>query len=77
MLLRADAGGSGRGGLKEVRFIVVLLGGGIYRMLAPLWILIEGYAQSQSHINCARRKYWLGIFFPCTTIHGRMMPSHR
>ena len=40
MLLGGNEGGSGRGGLKEVRFIVVLLGGGIYCMLALLLTLI-------------------------------------
>ena len=40
MLLGGDAGGSGRGDLKEVRFMVVLLGDGIYRTLALLLILI-------------------------------------
>ena len=33
-------GGSVRGDLKEVSFMLVLLGGGKYRMLALLWILI-------------------------------------
>ena len=39
MLLGGDAGGSGRGDFKEVMFMVVLLGGVIYHMLALLWIL--------------------------------------
>ena len=40
MLLGGNEGGSGRGGLKEVRFLVVLLDGGICRMLALLLILL-------------------------------------
>ena len=40
MLLGGDGGGSGRGDLKEVDFVIVLLGGGNHRMLALLWILI-------------------------------------
>ena len=40
MSLGGDAGGSGRGDLKELRLMFVLLGGGIYRTLALLWILI-------------------------------------
>ena len=40
MLLGGDLGGSGRGDLKEVSCMFVLLGGGKYRMLALLWILI-------------------------------------
>ena len=40
MFLGGDAGGSGRGDLKEVSFMFVLLGGGNYRMISLLWILI-------------------------------------
>ena len=40
MTLGGDEGGSGRGDLKEVRFMVVLLVDGIYRTLALLLILI-------------------------------------
>ena len=40
MLLGGEVGGSGRGDLKEVRFMVVLLVDGIYRTLALLLILI-------------------------------------
>ena len=40
MLLGGDGGGSGRGDLKEVDVVIVLLGGGNHRMLALLWILI-------------------------------------
>ena len=40
MLLGGDAGGSGRGDLKEMMLMVILLGGGIYCTLALLWILI-------------------------------------
>ena len=39
MLLGGDGGGSGRGDLKEVSFMFVLLGDGNYCMLALLWIL--------------------------------------
>ena len=38
MLLGGDWGGSGRGDLKEVSFMFVLLGGGSYGMLVLLWI---------------------------------------
>ena len=40
MLLCGAGGGSGRGDIKEVSFMFVLLGGGNFRILALLWILI-------------------------------------
>ena len=40
MLLGGDEGGSVRGDLKEVIFIIVLSYGGTYCMLALLWIPI-------------------------------------
>ena len=41
MLLAGDErGGGGKEDIKEVRFVVVLLDGGIYWMLVLLWILI-------------------------------------
>ena len=40
MLLGGNAGRSGRGDLKEMRLMVVLLSGGIYCTLALLWIII-------------------------------------
>ena len=43
MLLGDDAGGSRRGNLKEIRFMIVLLGGGIYCLLALLWKLIYDF----------------------------------
>ena len=55
MLLGGHEGGSGRGGLKEVRFIVVLLGGGIYCMLALLLILIFDFYM----ILCSRQIIYL------------------
>ena len=42
MLLSGDGGG-GRGNMKEVSSMILLLCGGVYRMLAPLWILILGF----------------------------------
>ena len=55
MLLGGD-GGSGRRGLKEVSFMIVLLGGGNHRMLALLWILIFDfymilYSRQIIHLN--------------------------
>ena len=40
MLLGGDGGEVGGGDLKEVSFMIVLLGGGNHRMLALLWIII-------------------------------------
>ena len=48
-------GGIRRGDLKEVRFMVILLGGGIYRMLALLWILIYDFYM----ILCSRQIIYL------------------
>ena len=55
MLLVGNEGGSGRSGLKEVRFVVVLLGGGIYLMLALLLILIFDFYM----ILCSRQIIYL------------------
>ena len=55
MLLGDDGGGSGRGDLKEVRLMVVLLGGGIYRMLALLWMQILDFYM----ILCSRQILYL------------------
>ena len=57
MLLGGDAGGSGRGDLKEVRFMVVLLGGGIYCTLILLWILIFDFYM----ILCSYQIIYLNI----------------
>ena len=54
MLLGGD-GGSGRRGLKEVSFMIVLLGGGSYCILALLWILISDF----NMILCSRQIIYL------------------
>ena len=55
MLLGGDGGGSGRGDLKEVSFMIVLLGGGIYRMLALVWIPLFDFYM----ILCSRQIVYL------------------
>ena len=40
MFLGVGVGGTGRGDLKEMRLMVVLLSGGIYHTLALFWIPI-------------------------------------
>ena len=51
MLLGGDGAGSERGDIKEVSFMVVLLGAIIYPMLALLWILIFDFYM----ILCSRK----------------------
>ena len=58
MLLGGDGGGSGRGDLKEVIFMFVLLGGGKYRMLALIWILIFDFYM----ILCSRQIIYINNF---------------
>ena len=55
MLLGGDGGGSGRVDLKEVSFMIVLLGGNKYRMLDLLWILIFDFYM----ISCFRQRIHL------------------
>ena len=55
MLLGGDGGGSEKKGLNKVRFMRVLLGGGIYSMLALLWILIFDFYM----ILCSRQIIYL------------------
>ena len=51
MLLGGDGRGSGRGDIKEVSFMFVSLGGGKYRILALLWIIIFDFYM----ILCSRQ----------------------
>ena len=55
MLLGGDGRRSGRGDFKEVSVIFVLLGGGKYRMLALLWILLFDFYM----ILCSRQIIYL------------------
>ena len=60
MLLVGDGGGW-EGHHMEVRFMVVLLGSGVYRILALLWILMFDFYM----ILYSRQLIYLIHFFSC------------